>query len=180
MFPWDLSLLSVTIARFNFKICEGQVKCSSKITPGYFTEFAGNSLFSTNSILKELFNFVSCLWNTTSSVLSTFRKSLFAFSHIESTFSHFFSDHDWFSFLMFSVNCLRELYWDYLKIDMSWSILDKSGGYWRRWVVTMDLAKILEALQILFLWLLRLASHEYIVIPLGIRYEQNQSLVNKI
>ena len=92
MFAWYLSLLSIPIARLSFiwtcEIWGDQVKCSSRRTPRYFTELVGNNLFPSSLILKELFNFVFCLWNTTSSIFSIFRESLFALSHIESCLSY--------------------------------------------------------------------------------------------
>ena len=88
MVTWYFSLLSIPIARMSFiwtcETCGDQVKCSSERNLRYFTEVMVNSLFLSSLILKELFNFVCCLRNTTSSVFPRFREILFALNHIES------------------------------------------------------------------------------------------------
>ena len=87
MFAWYLNLLSIPVAGLSLiwtcEIWGDQVKCSSRTAPRYFTELVGNNLFLSSLILKELFNFVFCLWKTTKSVFSIFRESLFVLSHIE-------------------------------------------------------------------------------------------------
>ena len=145
MFAWYLSLLSIPIARLSLiwtcEIWGDQVKCSSKRTPRYFTELVGNNIFLSSLILKELFNFVFCLQNTTSSAFSIFRESLCALSYIESFLR------SWF-ILFANVSC-----------EWSERITLVSSVKWyalEYWEITMDLEQILEALQILFLWLLRL------------------------
>ena len=104
MFAWYLSLVSFPTARLSFiwtcEIWGEHIKCSCRRTPRYFTELVGNNLFLFSLILKGLFNFVLCLQNTTSSVFSIFRESLFALSHIESFLR------SWF-ILFANVSCKR-------------------------------------------------------------------------
>ena len=170
MFAWYLSLLSIPITRLSFmwtyEIWGDEVKCSSRRAPKYFTEFVGNNLFPSSLILKELFNFVFCLRNTTSSVFSIFRESLFALSHIESFLR------SWF-ILFANVSCKRSERVT-LVSSAKWYALEyfghgMSGGHWCRWGIIMNLEQILEALQILFPWLFRLGYQwiQTVVFPLG-------------
>ena len=166
IFAWYLSLLSINFI-WRCEIWGDQVKCSSRRAPRYFTD------------LWEI-SFFHLVWSWKSYLILYFvfkTQQVLFFLYLERVyllwatwvFSHT-ADHDSFSLLMFPVKGLRELHWYHLQSNMPWSILCMSGGHWYRWWgIIMDLEQILEALQILFPWLLRLGYQwtQTVVFPLG-------------
>ena len=120
---WVFQLLS-WISSGHVRFEETKLSVHLKEHQDIFTEVVGNDPFLSSFILKELFNFVFCLQNTTSSVFSTFENVYLLLATLK-----VFSDDNSFSLLMFSANCLGEL--AMLVSSTKWYALEYFRYEWR-------------------------------------------------